>query len=514
MEEAVEICKLRLFLKLVAQVEKVKHLEPLPDIDFNIRPGNSLVGFASLGEVQKTLESGTFAFTKKEVDRIIEEADIVDRAFKRFREMQIEYGMDAQKFSEAKVQLRKRLDKLRIEMDRYLAGEYKIDAGQPEDFEKWRERCQPFHWFAEFYGIMADGGFDAVIGNPPWKEYSAVKKDYIVRGYVSEPCGNLHCLFTERSLDTRSPLGRMSFIVQLPMVSSSRMSPIRKSLTQNSSALYVIPFDDRPGKLFDGLQHCRSVIFLSFGGCNAKAPELFTTRYQRWATEVRQNLFAQIEYARLVGQPLFPNVFPKYTNDLQEELFRRLKEKACQKIADCLSGRETKDFIFYQEATQYWVKATYGLPYYAKNGKVGAPAHGRYLYFTAAEDAHAACAVLNSSLFYAYFIAYGDCFHLSDGLASGFPVNPAILKDKKLVDLNKKLMKDLRDKAERKTINTKIGDKITYDEFYGGRSKAIIDDIDRVLAMHYGFTEEELDFIINYDIKYRMGQNAEEVEDA
>jgi hypothetical protein len=36
-------------------------------------------------------------------------------------------------------------------------------------------------------------------------------------------------------------------------------------------------------------------------------------------------------------------------------------------------------------------------------------------------------------------------------------------------------------------------------------SKSIVDEIDKVLAKHYGFTEEELDFIINYDIKYRMG---------
>ena len=47
MEEAVEICKLRLFLKLVAQVETFQdRIEPLPDIDFNIRAGNTLVGFA------------------------------------------------------------------------------------------------------------------------------------------------------------------------------------------------------------------------------------------------------------------------------------------------------------------------------------------------------------------------------------------------------------------------------------------------------------------------------------
>lgn len=37
------------------------------------------------------------------------------------------------------------------------------------------------------------------------------------------------------------------------------------------------------------------------------------------------------------------------------------------------------------------------------------------------------------------------------------------------------------------------------------KSKPIIDEIDRTLADHYGFTDEELDYIINYDIKYRMG---------
>jgi len=35
------------------------------------------------------------------------------------------------------------------------------------------------------------------------------------------------------------------------------------------------------------------------------------------------------------------------------------------------------------------------------------------------------------------------------------------------------------------------------------------DGIDKILAKHYGFTEGELDFIINYDIKYRMGRELE-----
>ncbi|MCL5998338.1 MAG: hypothetical protein M1546_20145, partial [Chloroflexi bacterium] len=52
-----------------------------------------------------------------------------------------------------------------------------------------------------------------------------------------------------------------------------------------------------------------------------------------------------------------------------------------------------------------------------------------------------------------------------------------------------------------------------FQEFRPSRSKRIIDKIDRVLAQHYGFTDEELDFIINYDIKYRMGDELEGQDD-
>jgi hypothetical protein len=155
------------------------------------------------------------------------------------------------------------------------------------------------------------------------------------------------------------------------------------------------------------------------------------------------------------------------------------------------------------------VKATVGLPYYAKNGKVGAPAHGRYLFFRDADAAHSVCAVLNSSLFYSYFVTYGDCFHLSDMLATGFPMPSGVLSDKSLVMLDRKLMKDLKEHADEKTITTKDGDKISYDEFNVAEAKPLLDEIDQLLARHYGFTEEELDFIINYDIKYRMGRDTE-----
>ena len=53
------------------------------------------------------------------------------------------------------------------------------------------------------------------------------------------------------------------------------------------------------------------------------------------------------------------------------------------------------------------------------------------------------------------------------------------------------------------------GTEIEYDEYQAKLSKPIIDEIDRVLAQPYGFSDEELDFILNYDIKYRMGKDAD-----
>jgi len=93
-----------------------------------------------------------------------------------------------------------------------------------------------------------------------------------------------------------------------------------------------------------------------------------------------------------------------------------------------------------------------------------------------------------------------------------FPIDLARfnLKGKdKLAKLNDQLMSDLENNSEFIIANLQTG-KVKFQQFYPMKSKSIIDEIDKILAEHYGFTEEELDFIINYDIKYRMGKELEE----
>ena len=69
------------------------------------------------------------------------------------------------------------------------------------------------------------------------------------------------------------------------------------------------------------------------------------------------------------------------------------------------------------------------------------------------------------------------------------------------------MTEDLLSKSKRRIYNYKTTGRVEYDEFYMKKSKSIIDKIDMALAEHYKFTEEELDFIINYDIKYRLGNS-------
>jgi len=84
MEEAVEICKLRLFLKLVAQVDTQEGIEPLPDIDFNIRAGNTLVGYVRYGDVERAVAS-KFDFGGA-MAKIEDKAKILDSAVDMFRQ--------------------------------------------------------------------------------------------------------------------------------------------------------------------------------------------------------------------------------------------------------------------------------------------------------------------------------------------------------------------------------------------------------------------------------------------
>jgi hypothetical protein len=160
MKEAVEIAKLRLFLKMVATVDVDYNkpnlgLEPLPDIDFNIRAGNTLVGLASLNEVIQAVKdkdnNGQIGLVFEEeldiVNAIKNKADDLARVFKSFKNAQLQENIADRK--NAKDRLLKYQSDLNDILNEYLAFTYHIDKIEQKDkYKQFLLSHQPFHWLA------------------------------------------------------------------------------------------------------------------------------------------------------------------------------------------------------------------------------------------------------------------------------------------------------------------------------------------------------------------------------
>ena len=503
MEEAVEICKLRLFLKLMAQLKSYDQIEPLPDIDFNIRTGNTLVGFTSLDAVQKAMQflpGGQSRFLSDDdqatLARINKAAETASLAFDQFRNQQTVLGGEI--IGSGKAALRSRLDSLREELDRYLAAEYGVTVKDSKDYGQWRASHQPFHWFVEFYGIMGNGGFDVVVGNPPFVEYKTVNDVYQIRGLETLSCGNLYAFVSERSIVLIKQSGRFGFITPISLTAAQRMAVLQDYLFSNNSVLWLSNFALRPAALFPGVMQRNTICIAQKE--TGETGSAYTTDYITWYSEERQTLFQKLNYLGI--QDLRQSYsLPK----VNIEAGQTSLSKVLAKSRPWTSHRQFKgdNSIYYHNAGGYWIKTFTFRPYYRSltdSNKTHTTISE--LRMPSADLATLYCALLNSNLFYFFWKSLTDARHIYPSDIAMFPIDlndvPQLIEE--LAPLVNDLMKELRRNSKRIVYG-----KAEVDQYYVSPCKPIIDKIDRVLAGHYGFTKEELDFIINYDIKYRMG---------
>jgi methylase of polypeptide subunit release factors len=521
MEEAVEICKLRLFLKLVAQIDRVKELEPLPDIDFNIRAGNTLVGFVSLEEIRSSAEkerAGDLEQVKMlygqaddAIKHIEESAEIVDRAFRLFHRMQTESSMDAAQFAESKHDLRKRLKSLTEQLDRYLAAEYGIDLKKQKEYDRWRKSHQPFHWFAEFYGIMSRGGFDVIIGNPPYVEYKDIKKDYSVKGYYTEGCADLYAFVLERALNLAGNRGGMGMIIPVSIVSTDGFDKLRTLLLSSNSLSWNLNFAERPSKLFNGVEKRLTIWILSKGN---KFTSIYLSNYQRWFSQERETLFHRACYVlNQEGSSLVNTSLPKLCSKTELNILHRFSN---QRTIKSYFHNEADAIVYYTRKLRYFVQFYDFVPIIKDaTGNSIDPSELKKIYVATEDDRDVLIAILNSNLFFWFFTLYSDVRNVNRREIEYFRCSISLIPQDIVLELrkvSKSLMQDFVLHA--KNITSRYGNvgTLTIQSFQPRKSKSIIDSIDVIISKHYGFTDEELDFIINYDIKYRMGQSGKDEE--
>ncbi len=513
MEEAVEICRLRLFLKLAAQLETYDQIEPLPDIDFNIQAGNTLVGFTSLDAVRSAMEmdlKGQRRMMSADDDdalRSIEnKAASIARQYHYFQQVQTEYGMGHVQLAESKRKLQSGLDELRGELDALLAREYGVDASKSAAFRKWQASHRPFHWFVEFHGIMHNGGFDVVVGNPPYVEYSKVRKDYQVKGLSLERCGNLYALFTERSLDLLTVNRRFGFIVQAPIVSTQRMAPLRALLHKRSDFNTFATFDDRPSKLFQGIDHCRVCIVLSRIDDSDTAGLTAATRYHKWYKEESSTLLDLVRY-EFISVPRPEVVIPKFRSGTELNIYDKVLNQPAI-LEDMMASKPTKHRIYYKiTGVGHWFTFTTSPPRFWRDGIEGSSTRESNVCFPTELIRDTAFCCLWSTLHYWLYQARTNCRDFNPADLESLPIpNTVVGGISEFGKLSQQITSRLEETSDVASASYNVGGKVRYQRFTPRLAKPIIDEIDRVLAEHYGLTEGELDFIINYDIKYRMGR--------
>ena len=499
MEEAIEICKLRLFLKMVAQIDDVKQIEPLPDIDFNIQAGNTLVGYATYEEVKNAVSS-KFDFDDT-MKRIEERAEDVDYLFEQFRKQQTELGGAVTPAD--KQALQDKLKALEDELNGYLAGEYGVDLNKRSDYQNWLTLHKPFHWFIAFYGILQGGGFDVIIGNPPYRSTRKVK--YSLLNYDTIECGDLFALCCERSTYLNHNAGSLSMIIPLNGYSTEAMNSLRNLLLDSYSENHLSYFSasDQPASLFTGVRY-RLMIFINR---RSSHKVVSTTRFLKWFNIEREFLFNSILSSHSISSLDSLPANSKLSSKLEESILKKILEKST--LAKWRRKRGSKDSaIYYHNAPVHWGKIFDFIPFYQvgnENPKISS--HIKCLFYDTKELSKVVLCFLNSSLYYWWNWHFTNCRDLSMTDIDRSRIDLSDFSQVSIETFNQLSVSLMADLKKNSKIYKRVvkGVLTQFDSFYPALSKHIIDDIDRQLAQHYGFTEEELDFIINYDFKYRMG---------
>ena len=558
-EIAVEVAKLRLWLSIISEattldIKSGEHIETLPNIDFNIIAGNSLVGqlneklYLSLSAI----ESGFVGTDELEVINKLSE-NTRDELHRLFRSNKTEdfskaYMMLLSEYRTASgekalvmhgiiLKIRNMLyNAINSAFYSYLTSFNSTSKTKNDLLWKAVTSRQPIHWNIDYVNIIGNGGFDVIIGNPPYIEdqncdesdLAVIKKTRPLKDkstpliYKSMDCGNTHAYFIERSLNLLNEDGRFGFIVPVSLVSTERMSSVRSVIHHASSGVAYYNFDDRPGKIFSGIEHCRSTIVITQKGNGVE--EVITSSYHRWYSRDRPKLFDDLKAIKYrIGA--IDEIIPKIGTITESSILAKMKTQSGGRVlGDFLNSGETK--IWYHNSPQYWIHSHYDeyvpkaeyFKDYIKDDKTGKITLGRPYKIKVTDqykplefsksNAAIAAAILNNSLFYWWFVAKSDGRHLLSEHILSLPLNIGIIDSKLGEKLEEKANGLMRDYDLNSHININIrkgGYVIKIKEIIPKKSYSKIQELDKLVAELYGLADEEAEFIKNFDINFRLG---------
>ena len=316
--------------------------------------------------------------------------------------------------------------------------------------------------------------FDIIVGNPPYVEDSKSDVEPEVK------YGNIYGNVLDNSAQLLSEKGVMGFIIPLSYVSTPRMKNLRDTLFEQVKEQYILSYSDRPDCLFTSVHQKLCIVIARKR--NTLEKSIYTDNYRYWYNWERNELF---DSAQAVKNTLYTDEFiPKLGSLTDVNIYKKIVGNK-KSIHELLSNEN--ESLYLNMRASFWIKAFIN------------PHEGtEYREFLCKnENVRNYCmCLLNSSLFWWYWICVSDCWHITQKELNGFRV-PKIDDFGRINELAIRLETDLEDKKEY------VGTKQTEYEYKHKNCTEVIHEIDDEINNIFGLTEQEGLYIKQFAYRYR-----------
>lgn len=351
------------------------------------------------------------------------------------------------------------------------------------------------------------GGFDVVIGNPPYgASYSDNEKKHFLQNYsaaqtipgVQKGSLDTFAIFIEQGFNCIGKTGNLCFIVPISITSSDSMMALHKLLETNCNTIKVSSYAVRPQPVFENAVVNTSILFFIKTGTKCK--NLLSTRMYRKNQEMDlKYLVDNLEFTNISGLKIRGR-YPKISYDFERNILKKIFSQD-KSIGELLSSKGSN--IYYRTTGGRYFKVI-------TNYSTGSTQEKSL----SVERKYANCvgAILSSNLFFWFYQIFSDNLHIKSFEIESFKI-PCNKFSNEIISTVEKIYSGYLEDIEKNANirqTTRYANIDSFKEYKIGKSKEIIDQIDDLICPLYGLTEKETKFIKNYEIEYRMGDETDE----
>lgn len=401
------------------------------------------------------------------------------------------FGVDIEKYAISLIHLRSKLYLYNLGISKSIVETISFQFYRGDSLFK----KSSFSWEKNFDSIIKKGGFDCLIGNPPYVEVS--KSNYKLddfKNYQTKQCGNLYAYVLEKSMDLLKPNGYMGMIVPISVISTPRMQTLRETLMNNSIRLFFANFSDRPSCLFSGVHQKLTILFAKKSHTSSSC-NVYTSTYIHWNKFERQDLFETVKYYRTSKAFINENEIAKLGDDIKAGILKKISKQPYEFYDLITTDSNVSNNIFLNQRITFWTKCF-----------TAPEKSSEYRTYTINEkyDNKAIAAFLNSSLFFLLWETYSDCWHITKKDLEKVKFGDLFLDSKTQIELSKlELLLEKALKNNREYIYSKQTDYI----YVHRKCIKEISEIDEYIAELFNLSDIEKKYISEYNIKYRLSQD-------